>query len=303
MSHNGSIAIIAAEQYLVLKESIPNIHIYNNNMEIYESDVLLIISCLTMVQDTVLCKFKHIAYFFDDVTMHKLKNSTEYREKIRRINVIFHPVKESSIALLSISNSVFYVPWTLSRLQSLSEKPVRPSIFVDMDGRKENTYSIADGVAFIKAISSLDVTIFAPSATQRSEIVLPDEILGRVQTVPFCPHDEYMSFLSKLWFYASGIRGSYEFQVLETAFLGCGLISIRSAVRNEHRNRRVLIDFNGQDGIVGQLKDAINQYDPYAIAADAVKLYPRTSGIIIKEIIDRFNHEGWPEPIGIERLA
>jgi hypothetical protein len=289
LSSRGSIEIIAAEQYLLMKSQITeyDVILYHDFISPTASDILIIMTCLPLVPLPLIQKFEKIIYFFDDLTLDKLNHESAYSERVSELNAIFHPIQLESEKLgKRIDKYAFYVPWSLSRIpENKPQKSEAPSFFVDMDDRVSYADSIPAANAFINVARRIDAQIYVPAKCHPH--VLPD-LRAFVQPLPLMPHDAFLQFLGEVWFYASGIKGSYEFVVLESAFRGCGLISLFSAVKAEHQSRHFYLSFDGTNAsFLTQLEQQLAQYDPSVILTEATALYPADATKQIPILVQR----------------
>jgi hypothetical protein len=104
--------------------------------------------------------------------------------------------------------------------------------------------------------------------------LIPDDVARIVREVPKMPHKQYLEFMSGMMFYASGIYGSYEYVVMESALLGCGLVSLFDAVWRFHRDRASAFEYKGEDEISEKMSEAIRVFDQTEIISTAKALYP-----------------------------
>jgi hypothetical protein len=285
LSHKSSLSAIGSEQYLLLRQNVTDyeITLYRESSATLESDILLILTCLPLVPENIIRKFEKVVYFFDDLDTSKLQAQPVYRDRVELVDLILHPVKAVALHLLQhVGKPCFYVPWSLARVPPILEKSSLPSFYVDLDSRYRQ--SIPAAIEFIRSLEFLDCTVYVPIVRG---VDLPGELNQRVNLVPFLVRSEFLALLSRTWFYASGIPGSYEFPVLESAFAGCGLISIHSAVMKEHQNRSSYIDFSGTEALE-QLKTAIGSFDPDVIRNDARRLYPTDGNHQVQNILRDF---------------
>jgi len=275
LSSRGSIEIIAAEQYLLMRSQITeyDVMLYNDSIERESSDILLIMTCLTLVPVALIEKFERVIYFFDDLTVDKWRHETAYSERVSHLSAIFHPLRLEAAKLgTQVGKPSFHVPWSLSRLPSNApQKSSRPSFFVDMDHRASYADSIPAANAFISVARAIEGDIYVP---EKCLSLISTDLSAFVQPVPLMPHKEFLEFIGTVWFYASGIKGSYEFVVLESAFLGCGLISLFSAVKAEHQARSFYLAFDGADDFAAKLHGQVLEYNPSKILMEAPVIYP-----------------------------
>jgi hypothetical protein len=287
LSSNGSIAIIASEQYLLMRREIKNYEIvlYHDDIEPAVSDILVVMTCLPLVPEYVLRKFSNAVYFFDDLNIWRLKSDAAYHTRMDNVKAVLHPVKNVADRLArDTAIPTFHVPWSISRLpDNPPKKSKEPSFFVDMDARPGHLNSILYGIEFIRAIRPLEAPVYIPKSAHAE---VPPELLSYVTEASTMPHDEFLMFLSHKWFYVSGISGSYEYSILESAFLGCGLISLYSAVVEEHRARSFFLNYEGQAGFLDELKQALLDFDPGKIASEARAIYPNDAVAKIPDILN-----------------
>jgi hypothetical protein len=275
LASNGSIEIIAAEQLLLMKRHLvgAEIILYNEAIVPRQTDILLLLVPLPLVPMSLMEKFARVVYYFDDLTVHKWRQDESYSQRVAKLKAILHPLKAEAEELRR-HTGIFtaHVPWSIARLpQDVAQKSARPSIFVDMDDRSVYTDSLVSAAKFIESISEVGADIYVP---ERGLSHIPEGLRPRVNSVRFMPHEQFLRFVGLAWYYASGIRGSYEYVVLESAKLGCGLISLFSAVKPEHSSRSQFLAFNGERTFPGLLEESISQFDPSRILREASVLYP-----------------------------
>jgi len=275
LASNGSIEIIAAEQFLLMKRHLPDseIILYNDSVVPRQTDVLLLLLPLPLVPVALMEKFERVVYYFDDLTVHKWRQDESYSQRVAQLKAILHPLKAEAEELRR-HTGIFagHVPWSIARLPNdVAPKSARPSVFVDMDDRSVYADSLVSAAKFIESISEVDVDIHIP---ERGLPHIPEGLKPRVNVVRFMPHEQFLRFVGRAWYYASGIRGSYEYVVLESAKLGCGLISLFSAVKPEHRARSQFLAYAGEGGFPEALRESISQFEPSRILRQASVLYP-----------------------------
>jgi len=277
LQNNGTLGILAAEQYLIMKQEITDytVELYDRDTDYdRQTDVLMLLTALPAVPDEVMLGFDRVVYFFEDFDHWKLQNDSVYAAKAQFLGGVLHPLQSVADQLAgALQKPSVGVPWSLARIPAeIPPKSAEPSLFVDMDPRDQLARSLQRGADFITAISPMAARIFVPESCHG---LLPDHVQKRATPVPFLPHEDFLRLLGTTWFYASGIESSYEFIVLESAFLGCGLISLNSAIRTEHLNRSCVLHFDGQPDFPDLLKDAVDRFDASAIMQDARRLYSR----------------------------
>ena len=180
----------------------------------------------------------------------------------------------------------FYAPWSMMKYTKSIVKSTRPSVFIDMDEREFTASSISDGFELAVSCLTLGVDIFV---FEKFRAHCPAAILNKINFINQMKHSDYLRFISTIWFYASGIRGSYEYTVLESACLGCGLISIKGAILVEHRERSAFIEYWTDSSFCESFENEIKKFDQAQICLSAEKLYPRNaSKILIKNIEEYF---------------
>lgn len=275
LASNGSIEIIAAEQLLLMKSHLADAEIilYNDSVVPRQTDVLLLLVPLPLVPIALMEKFARVVYYFDDLTVHKWRQDESYSQRVAKLQAILHPLKAEAEELRRHTGTfVAHVPWSIARLpKDQPAKTTRPSVFVDMDDRSVYADSLVSAVKFIESIRELDADIHIP---ERGLPHMPEGLRRRVNPVRFMPHEQFLRFVGSVWYYTSGIRGSYEYVVLESAKLGCGLISLFSAVKPEHRARSQFLAFEGEGTFPAALAESIAQYEPSQIRREASLLYP-----------------------------
>lgn len=286
LASNGSIEIIAAEQLLLMKSHLvgSEIILYNESVVPRPTDVLLLLVPLPLVPMSLLEKFERVVYYFDDLTVHKWRQDQGYSQRVAKLRAILHPL-QAEAEDLGRHTGIFaaHVPWSISRLpKEIPAKSARPSIFVDMDDRSVYADSLVSAEKFIQSISAADVEIYIP---ERGLSHLSENIRSRVKAVRFMPHEQFLRFVASMWYYASGIRGSYEYVVLESAKLGCGLISLFSAVKPEHQTRTQFLAFEGDLAFLELLRRSISQFDSSRISQEAGTLYPENAVVRIPAVL------------------
>lgn len=277
LNGDSSLSIIASEQYILMKRYLYNweILLYKHDVKPLDQDILLVMTCLPLVSEDILKQFSKIVYFFDDLDIWKM-NIAEYRKKLKYLSGILHPVRNVAQALgnkTSLPSS--HMSWSLARVPATkSTKSRLPTFFVDMDDRAPYVQSLDSGFAFIRAIEVIKAAIYIPEQYFEKA---PKELQYRITPLPWLEHEDFLRFLQKTWFYVSGIPGSYEFPVLESSFMGCGLISLNHAILDEHTSRSFFLDFTSEPECVGLLRAQLDSFNPNVIMCEAYKRYPQTS--------------------------
>ena len=178
----------------------------------------------------------------------------------------------------------FYVPWSMPQ-HKLGQKTEHPSVLVDMDEREFTKTSIANGFRLAKICQGLNVKVVIFSKYKEH---CPPDLIDKVMFIDPMPHDDFLTLLSRVWVYATGIKGSYEYCILESALLGCGLLSLNDAVLSEHRNRRHFLSFDLDNYTTKELQAFLVNYRPVEVAQDAEKIYPRDSVRALDVIFSEF---------------
>ena len=287
----GSIQTIGTELYLSLKQDFNelDLELYEPNKIYQKNCVLLILSTLSLTPTDVLDKFDKIAYWFDDIIAGKIATQDDYKTKVTQLSLIAHPVservKQLNASLLPSDCLCQYVPWTIFNSPVKIEKSAHPSILLDLDDRPPYIQSIERAINFANCCKDLEVEIFIPKKYQGHF----DEIKGRAQLSFFkpMPHHEYLNLLTKAWCYASGIPGSYEYSALESAYCGCGLISISNALPNEHAREFSFINTSTTTNLKEELLHLFSTMNSDEIISHAKSKYPKSSTAKIEELLTR----------------
>ncbi len=270
-NHPGSISIIGYEQYSLIKHygNIERVKLYDKNAQYGSNDVLLIMMCLPGVKDHIRGKFTRVIYFFDDMDEEKSRRR-EYKENFSKVNIFVSPRREIAEAFnaTGIKNS-YYIPWSMMPLQIKIVKTDKPSVFIDMDERSFTAASIERGYNLAQILLAMDINVYV---FEKFRDVCPQHMRDFVNFISPMPRKEFLIFLSGMWFYASGIRGSYEYSVMESALLGCGLISIENSVIHEHLGRSCCLFYNEQETFQKLLVQAIESFEPQQLIAAVDKI-------------------------------
>lgn len=260
--------------------------IYEDNMLVASDDILIVLTCLPLVPYFILERFNKVVYYFDDINYWKAMEP-KYSKNLSRVDVIAHPVRTVSDHLnkTGIKHS-FYVPWSISRLPgNVIQKSTVPSFYVDIDSRQAYLASIERAVDFIKSVIRINAEIFVPA---KYEECLPECLRSKCKFVQHLPHAEFMNLMSSIWYYVSGIAGSYEYTVLESCFLGCGAISLGGALIKEHEDRKSFHNFLTSDVFLNDLNKDISEFNPEAIREDAFRKYPQDGVLYFRQIFSDF---------------
>lgn len=280
-------SIIGYDQYLLLQEAFgaERIKLYDHN-EIYDhSDILIIMSTIWVFPIRRLKTFKHVIYFYDDNSVAKAE-SEQYAAHLAHVGLVLHPDPNEVAELRAFwSKPTYYVPWSspFLPLESVS-KTTRPSFFVDMDHRVFVRDTVESGFEFIKTMQHGGFDFYIPEKfVERA----PSDCKAKIHPVPRMPHEAFLQFLQERTFYVTGIYGSYEYVTMESALLGCGLISLFSAVRQVHKDRPSCLDYAGQNKFSDSLLEAVGRLDQNKIISAARVLYPRDAVAQIPSLISQ----------------
>jgi len=283
----GSISIIGHDMFTLLRVhgGFDNIGLYDPRYIPGDHDILIIMMCLPDAPMAVIQKFKTVVYFFDDMNEWKAREDA-YRERLEHVDLYLSPVKHVADRLnaLDIKPS-FHIPWSMPKWELPIVKTPKPSVLIDMDDRDFVRKSIDSGFAFARLCLDADIQVVAFDAYRP---LCPDDLRAKITFCPLLSRADFLRLLSHLWIYATGIGGSYEYSVLESALLGCGLVSIDSALQGEHAQRRHFLAFDLEQHADDTLKRFIADYRPQEVIADAERLYPRDAVKAIKPILAEF---------------
>lgn len=287
LKHWGSQSIIGYEQFQLIRRhsGIPNIVLFEKNTNYNDNDILLIMMCLPVTNEETLHKFRNILYYFDDMGPNKATQK-EYASRFEKVDMFISPLKslanEMNERRLKPSH---YIPWSMTDIDFPIKKTETPSVFIDMDDRSFTADSIQNGYELARFCLRININVHA---FEKYAEYCPGDLFGKINYVPRTGHTPFIQFLSTMWFYASGIRGSYEYSVLESAMLGCGLISIKSAIKSEHMNRSFSLIFDEEDNFSAKLAEHVQKFDAKAIIADARKIYPQDGSTALKTVLEAF---------------
>jgi len=290
----GSISIIGHGMYRLLKAygGFDRIGLYHPSYLQSDHDVLLVMMCLPDVPMSVLEAFKTVVYYFDDMNEWKAQGA-DYKTRFALVDLFLSPVGQVADRMNALgAKPSFHMPWSMPKGDVASVKSEKPSVLIDMDDRAFTRSSIASGFAFARLCLDADMVVFV---FEKFRAQCPDDLATRITFLPFAPHGAFLRLLGRMWFYASGIKGSYEFCALESALLGCGLISLDQALLSEHARRRHFLAFELTHSI-DDLRGFIAAYRPQEVIADAERLYPRDAVRKIKSILARFIAERQTRP-------
>lgn len=280
-------SIIGFDQYQRLKSVLSDFRVELLDLsETYDaSDVLLIMSTIWTVPLNIFQRFKRVGYFYDDIDPLKAQTD-KYKECMKRVHFVLHPEPDVTEELQkSWKLPTFHVPWSsgsVSETQGRNDQLVR--IFLDIDDREFAKKSVDYAIIFFDSIKNCGLQVFVPDSALK---LLPAEIIEKVNHVPRMSHEKFLKFIGGIDWYASGISSSYEYIVMESALLGCGLISIFNAVRRFHRNRACVIDFKGEHTGIDEIYTITDYQRRDQIRLSAAKLYPFDAVKQIPELIER----------------
>lgn len=284
----GSLEIIGTELYHLLKQNVHDFDVdlwseLSENID-FDNDVLLLLCTIDTCPYHVVNKFRNVAYWFDDVNIWKLEGQG-YVDKFPLIKYIFHPVFENYSMLKKKfpHANVNYVPWSIAKLPDLFNKTEVVSYYLDVDERPPVKNSIQYAMQFIKFIAHENCVVYLNNRYSTMDFV---DLTCKIVFVPDMGHDEFLNLISTCWFYVSGIAGSYEYSVVESALLGCGLINLNSALPSEHTRDFCylnLIEFSSVEMLI--LKDLISLFN-YKINIESARVkYPNTASSIINSTL------------------
>ena len=273
-NHQETNAIIGFDQYCRLKKVLPNhrIELFDNSKSYGELDVLLIMSTIWTVPFEVLHKFRRIVYFFDDIEIFKAELE-KYKNHMKFVSLVLHPEPDIAKQLQEYWDiPTVYMPWSSARLPTIFNRDEsRIRVFLDVDARNIAAHSIERATAFVNELYDCEVEIYVPSI---ATALLPSTIIDRVVEVPRLSHGKFLEFMGNMNWYASGIHGSYEYVAMESALLGCGLISLNGAVRKFHRERACVVDFPSSGNVCKEIFIANRNNIAEEIQITSRKLYP-----------------------------
>jgi hypothetical protein len=274
MACENSNSYIGMEQYRLIKATgrFPGARLFQMDGAVAGEDILLIMLPLPQVPLEIIKKFNKVVYYYDDMSTVKAE-LPEYRLHFEQVSVYISPLADTAAQMNAAGlKKSYHVPWSMCPIEYSINKSEKPSILVDMDGRDFTRYSIDHGFGFSQRLLGLGIQ---PFAFKRFEPHCPAELHPRIRFIENMPRPEFLRFLSTMWAYASGIRGSYEFCVLESAMSGCALISLYGALPAEHWQRRSYLKYSGEAKFEDTLRTMLASYDPLAVQQDALTLYPR----------------------------
>ena len=279
-------SIIGFDQYRRLKAVLTShdVQLYNPLERYRDSDVLVIMSTIWTVPTVIFEKFKKVIYFYDDVEVWKAKTE-KYQASLRFVDIVLHPEPDVVSQLSGFwDKPTFYMPWASSWLpERANSDGAQCKVFIDLDTRQFAAKSVEYAVSFVTTLQDSPAQFFVPASTLS---VLPGNVRARVESVPKMRHGEFLQFLSGMTWYASGISSSYEYIVMESALLGCGLVSLYNAVRRFHRNRTCVVDFRGDADVWDQIKAYDVPQTTLAVVESAKKLYPFEAVAEIPSIVE-----------------
>lgn len=281
----GSQNVIGLEQYKLIKKfsGYSSVCLYDKSVPASDNDVLLIMKCLPGTSLDILSKYKRIIYYFDDMNPRKA-NEESYKGELSKVLAYISPLKSVAEEMNKQKLiSSFHLPWSMLDVDFDISKTEKTSVFIDMDERNIAIESIERGFTFAELCLRLGLEVYV---FDRFSEKCPEELRNQISYIPRMPPAQFRRFLSTMWFYASGIRGSYEYCVLESAMLGCGLVSIHSAIKEDHLDRCFCLQFNEQEGFERNFIEAISSFDKDKIISDARRLYPQNSSLGLKQILD-----------------
>ena len=274
MACENSNSYIGMEQYRLIKATgrFPGARLFQMDGAVADEDILLIMLSLPQVPLEIIKRFRGVVYYYDDMSVVKA-GLPEYRQPFEHVSVYISPLAEAAAQMNAAGiKKSYYVPWSMSPVETSLNKTEIPSMIIDMDDREFTRYSIDHGFGFSRRLLGLGIQ---PFAFKRFEPHCPAELHPRIRFIENMPRPEFLRFLSTMWAYASGIRGSYEFCVLEAAMSGCALISLYGALPAEHWQRRSYLKYSGEAKFEDTLQTMLANYDPLAVQQDALALYPR----------------------------
>jgi hypothetical protein len=285
-THQDTNSIIGYDQYRRLKRILPpvQVELLNSSTQYGDSDVLVIMSTIWTVPFEILKKFRKIVYFYDDIEVWKAQTD-KYRAHMKYVDVLLHPEPDVAKSLSDFWDiPTFYIPWSSASVPSHPRPTtlLTPKIFIDIDKRSFTAKSVEYAGLLISDLESRDVEIYVPKTAIE---LLPGSLKARVIEVPGMSHERFLQFMSGMTWYASVISGSYEYVVMESALLGCGLISLFNAFRRFHRNRACVLDYKGNKTIWSDICAARQESQIVSISATAKALYPFDAVLAIPDLL------------------
>jgi hypothetical protein len=283
-ANSGSISIIGYAMFTLLRThgGFDTVALYDESMRIGDDDILLIMMCLPDVPINVIKKFRRVVYYFDDMNEWKAEGD-RHRDKFARVDLYLSPVRRVAERLNALGRKrSHHMPWSMPEVDFPIRKTAAPSMLIDMDARAFTRPSIENGFALARIALEAGIHVVAFA---KFRDFCPEDLRVRIKFANALPHRDFLRLLANLWFYASGIKGSYEYCVLESAMLGCGLMSIKDAVLPEHRDRRCFVSLDPQTCSADDLRRFAADYRPAAVMEDAAKLYPRDATRALRSIL------------------
>lgn len=265
-----------------------SVFLYSDDLVVLDDDVLLILSTINLLDEDVLNKYKNVAYFFDDVAAPlSLYKSPKTQAFLKSVKLFFQPRREQVAKLVLDSACTFtvkYKPWVADdALDTIYTTRTKiPSIFLDIDNRPEID-SLAPSINFYKSCGD-ETTFYIPEVNKPDFISISK---GNIIYSPHCQRNDFLNLLGSVWAYATAIKSSYEYSVLEASCLGTGLVSIDNAIVDEHKRVQGFLSFDSNSN--GQtVRDFLMSIPFEEIRNEAIIKYSKKSCVSVVDDIFSF---------------
>jgi hypothetical protein len=229
----GSIHIICKHQIFRLLEI--NRFIFNivYDQKDIRSHVCIHIGPLLWTDNEILDRYKYKIYYFDDLDLWKMDNFKEYKECLKKYDLIITPRIEQYFLFLSRGLKAAYLPYSISESLPKTSNDKLPYIFLDIYTDKEENSEMATRSHLI-AQEFLDRRESNGFGSTKIYVPNGSEVEGSTEKINHLNYLEFIRFLSLSMGYFSSIPGSYEFTPLEAFWNGVPVVSMKGALQSHH---------------------------------------------------------------------